>query len=146
MRVILLQDVNGMGKKGDVLEVKDGYARNYLLPKKIAQQATKGLEAEMAHKKQRESERVAKEKAQMEALARTLKDTVVTIPAKSGEDGRLFGAVTNSDVAKALNQMGYSLDKKKISMHALKHLGDFSAELHLFAGISTEIAVRVVPE
>ncbi len=146
MRVILLQDVKGTGKTGDVLEVKDGYGRNYLIPRGLASEATVAKEREIADQKARDKKRIEKERAQMTELAATLKDRVVEVTARVGEGGRLFGAVTNADVAKALESMGVKIDRKKISLDPLKHMGQTTARIHLYPGIETDITVQVVAE
>lgn len=146
MRVILLQDVKGTGKAGDVLEVKDGYGRNYLIPRGLASEATLAKEREVADQKARDKKRMEKERAQMTELAATLKDRVVEVKARVGEGGRLFGAVTNADVAKALATLGFTIDRKKISLDPLKHVGQTEARIHLYPGIETDITVKVVGE
>ncbi|MDA8195060.1 MAG: 50S ribosomal protein L9 [Thermaerobacter sp.] len=144
MRVIMLVDVKGLGKSGEIRDVKDGYARNFLIPKGLVKQATPALERELARQQQQQDERNARERAQMMELASRLKGMVVVVPAKAGDQGRLFGAVTNADVAKVLVQQGVTVDRKKISMDPIKHLGDFSAVIHLSPGIQTDVAVQVV--
>jgi large subunit ribosomal protein L9 len=146
MRVILLQDVAGTGKKGDIIEVKDGYARNYLMPRGLANEATAVRERDIAEKKSREQARQEKERAQMSQLAQALKNRVIRIPAKVGEGGRLFGAVTNNDVAQALAREGFTVDRKKIALEPLKHVGSTEAKIHLSPGIETVIQVQVVPQ
>ncbi len=146
MRVILLHDVQGTGKTGDVLEVKDGYGRNYLIPRGLASEATAAKEREVADQKARDKKRIEKERAEMVQLATNLKDRVVEIKARVGEGGRLFGAVTNADVAKALGSLGFKIDRKKISLDPLKHMGQAAARVHLYPGIETDITVQVVAE
>lgn len=146
MRVIFQSDVKGVANKGDVKEVKDGYARNFLIPKGLAVEATRGRERELNDTKQRQREREEKARQDMLALAGRLKGQVIVVPAKVGENDRLFGAVTNSDVAAALRNLGHAVDRKKITMDPVKHLGEHQAILHLYAGITTEIMVRVIPQ
>ncbi|MHB1611250.1 MAG: 50S ribosomal protein L9 [Sulfobacillus sp.] len=146
MRVILLQDIKGTGKKGDVIEVKDGYGRNFLLPRGLADEATLARERAVAEKKNREQARAEKERTQMSDLALALKGRTVNVPARAGEGGRLFGAVTNTDVARALQQEGFVVDRKKITLEPLKHIGQAEAKIHLYPGIETIITVQVVPE
>lgn len=143
MRVIFQADVKGVAKKGDIKEVKDGYGRNFLLPKGLALEATSGRERELNDRKQYEKKKVEKEKQDMQALARALSGQVVIVRAHAGEGGRLFGAVTNADVAKALANLGHSVDRKKITMEDMKHIGERQAVLHLFSGVTAEISVRV---
>lgn len=146
MRVIFQADVKGVANKGEVKEVKDGYARNFLIPKGIAVEATSGRERELNDRKRRQTEREAEERRTMQALADTLRNQVVVVHAKVGENDRLFGAVTNANVAQALRNLGHAVDRKKIGMEPIKHLGEHLAVLHLYAGISTEITVKVEAE
>lgn len=146
MRVIFQTDVKGVAHKGDVKEVKDGYARNYLIPKGLAVEATSGRERDLNEKKRREQQKVQQEREAMQTLALELKDRIVTVYAKVGEQDRLFGAVTNADVAAALGNLGHAVDRKKIAMEPIKHLGEHRAVLHLYAGINTEILVKVVAQ
>lgn len=146
MRVIFQADVKGVANKGEVKEVKDGYARNYLVPKGLAVEATSGRERALNDRKRREQQKVHDEREAMRTLADALKDTIVTVYAKVGEQDRLFGAVTNADVASALNKLGHVVDRKKIEMDPIKHVGEHRAVLHLYAGISTEIMVKVEAE
>lgn len=146
MQVIFLQDVKGVAKAGEMKDVKDGYARNYLFPKGLAEEATVGRQKELQQKKDRVKARHDREQADMTELSRALRDQVFVVPAKVGEGGRLFGAITNADVAEVLKQQGHPIERKKISMESIKHLGDYGAVLHLFAGITTEIVVRVVEQ
>ncbi len=143
MRVIFQSDVKGVAQKGDVKEVKDGYARNYLIPRGLALEATSGRERELTERNQRQKEREERQRQHMQELGNELKDKVVIIRAKVGERDRLFGAVTNGDVAEALKTMGYTLDRKKIAMDPIKHLGEHSAVVHLYSGINARIVVRV---
>lgn len=146
MRVILLQDVKGTGHAGDILEVKDGYGRNYLIPRGLASEATVAKERELADQKARNKRREEKERQEMTALATTLKDRVVEVKARVGDAGRLFGAVTNADVARALGSLGFKIDRKKISLEPLKHVGQTTARIHLYPGIETDITVQVLAE
>jgi large subunit ribosomal protein L9 len=146
MRVILLQDIAGTGKKGDIIEVKDGFARNYLMPRGLANEATAARERDIAERKSRDQARQERERAQMSQLAAALRDRVIRVPAKVGEGGRLFGAVTNNDVSKALAREGFTVDRKKIILEPVKHVGNTQAKIHLFPGIETVIQVQVDAE
>lgn len=143
MRVIFQADVKGVAKKGDIKEVKDGYARNFLIPKGLAVEATSSRERELNDRKLRQKQKEDRERQNMASLAAELKDRVIVVRAKAGDHDRLFGAVTNVDVAEALGNMGHAVDRKKITMDPIKHLGEHQAVLHLYAGITTEITVRV---
>lgn len=143
VRVIMLSDVKGVGKAGEVHEVKDGYARNFLIPKGLAKEATAALELEYQRRREREKERAEREKAQMQELARNLTGRVVTIAARTGTEGKIFGSITNGDVAKVLAQQGFKVDRKKILMEPIRHLGEYSVGVHLSPGIQADLIVRV---
>lgn len=146
MRVVLLVDVKGSGKKGDVLEVKDGYARNFLMPKGYARLATESVQREISEQKARVSAREQRERAKQQEARDALQGRVIRIPAHVGEQGRLFGAVTHADVAQALADLGFTVDKKKVEMDPIKHIGEHTARLHLYPGIEAEITVHVVEQ
>ncbi len=145
MIVILQQDVKGTGKKGDVVKVSDGYARNVLIPKGIAKEATEGNVKNLNRQKEIAAEKNAAQKAAAEATAAKLNESSVTIKAKGGDGGRLFGSVTNKDVADAMKeQLGIKMDKKKIELKsAIKNEGEFTAKIRLFAGVSADLKVIV---
>lgn len=145
MIVILQQDVKGTGKKGDVVKVSDGYARNVLIPKGIAKEATEGNVKNLNRQKEIAAEKNAAQKAAAEATAAKLNESSVTIKAKGGDGGRLFGSVTNKDVADAMkDQLGIKMDKKKIELKsAIKNEGEFTAKIRLFAGVAADLKVIV---
>ncbi len=145
MKVILQQDVKGTGQKGQIVTVSDGYARNYLFPKKIAIEATsanmnsvKLAESAMQHRKETEKDDAI-------ALGDKIKELNVNVKAKAGENGKLFGSITNKEIAEALQaQCGIKLDKKKISLpEPLRHTGSFSVEIKLYPEVHTQLAVIV---
>lgn len=144
MKVILLQDVKSVGKKGDVVNTSDGYARNFLFPKKLAQEAN-DVNMHILNKKN-EADR-KKKTAEIEAaqkLANELKDKEVIINAKAGEGGRLFGAITSKDISQEMEkQLSVSVDKKKIVVNTIKTIGIYTAEVKLYPEISTKIKVVV---
>ena len=147
MKVILLQDVKKLGKKGDVIEASDGYARNFLFPRKLAQEAT----ASELHVLNAKKEKARKEKlAELEAaqkLAAELKGKEVTINAKAGDGGRLFGAITNKDVAEAINnKYNLSVDKKKVVIDTIKVAGGYDVEVKVYPEVSTKMKVIIVPQ
>ncbi|MCY0878140.1 MAG: 50S ribosomal protein L9 [Firmicutes bacterium] len=146
MRVIFQADVKGVAKKGEIKEVKDGYARNFLIPKGYAVEATKARERQLNEQIQRQHEREARERQAMQAVADSLRGRVVEVKARVGSNDRLFGAVTNADVAEALAALGYTIDRKKIDMEPMKHLGEREAIIHLYSGISVPVTVRVTAE
>ena len=145
MIVILQQDVKGTGKKGDVVKVSDGYARNVLIPKGIAKEATEGNVRNLNRQKEIAAEKNAAQKAAAEATAAKLNESSVTIKAKGGDGGRLFGSVTNKDIADALKeQLDVKIDKKKIELkNAIKNEGEFTAKVRLFAGVAADLKVIV---
>ena len=145
--VDLLQDVKSVGKKGDVIEASDGYARNFLFPRKLAQEANDSNMHILNNK--RENER--KEKlAQLEAaqkLAGELKGKEITIKAKAGESGKLFGAITSKDVAELIKaQYKIEIDKKKIVMDTIKLVGGYDIEVKIYPEVSTKMKVIIVPQ
>ncbi|MCV2392867.1 50S ribosomal protein L9 [Actinotalea sp. M2MS4P-6] len=147
-KLILTHEVTGLGTPGDVVEVKDGYARNYLLPRGLATTWSKGAEKQIAGIRKA---RKAREIATLEdaAAVRTqLQTQVFTIAAKAGASGRLFGAVTTSDIAEAVTAGGGpAIDKRKVEIgQPIKAIGDYQVQVRLHADVSAQIDVRVVPE
>ena len=147
MKVILREDVRSLGRAGEVVNVSDGYARNFLFPKQFALEAnTKNLK-EFEHNKKVILEKTAKIKASVKSLADQMAAVSITIKAKSGEDEKLFGSVTNMDIAEALAAQGYEIDKKKIVIdEPIKRLGEYSVSIKLHPDVSTEVKVHVVQE
>ena len=147
MKVILKTDVKGTGKKGDLVEVSDGYARNFLLKKGLADVATaSGINEITQRRIAEEYHRAEYVKAQKE-LAAKLNGQEVTVAIKAGENGRVFGSVTTAHIASALAGAGYDIDKKKISLKEnIKNIGDFEAEVRLMEGVVSKIKVKVVAE
>lgn len=145
MKVILLQDIRGKGKKGQMIEASDGYARNYLLPRKMAVEATADNVNTMKMNDKAKAEQMAREKAQAQETAEKLKDITVEIKAKSGNGGRLFGSITSQEVADALKQQsGIAIDKKKIVQdEPIKSFGTFSLKAKLGYEIVATITVHV---
>ena len=144
MKIILLADVKGTGKKGEMKEVSDGYARNFLLPKKLATEASPAALNEMKNREEAEAHRVAEEKAAATASAKTLTGTVIHVSAKAGSAGRLFGAVTAKEVADAIREQAHiDLDKRKIVMDDIKAYGSYETEIKLYPGIAARITVMV---
>ncbi len=146
MKVVLIKDLKGKGKSGDIIEVNDGYARNFLIPNNIAiiGNASNLNEAKQAKASHDYQESVAKEKARK--IANELKGKTITIAIKSGQNGKIFGSVTNKEIASQLEKQGYDIDKKKIEVQNIKTLGKYSAKIKLFAAISVEITIDVVAE
>ena len=144
MKVILLQDVKGKGKKGQLLEVSDGYARNFMLPKKLAIEATPDAINTMKMNDKATQERIAREKAEALAPANKLRQMTVVVKAKGGGNGRLFGSVTNAEVADALAKQGIKLDKRKIVLNeTIKNVGTYTATCKLGYEISAPLTVKI---
>lgn len=143
MRVILLADVKGTGRKGEVVEVKDGYARNYLIPKGLAEVATPGRERDLQHRVALEAKRREDETNRMRAIAAALEGQTIRVAARGGPGGRLFGSVTNADVADALKALGYEVDRRKILMEPIKTPGEHPAKIHWHPAVEAHITVRV---
>lgn len=145
MKVILLQDVKGKGKKGQMLEVSDGYARNFMLPKKMAIEATPDAINTMKMNDKATQERIAREKAEALATAKKLREMTVTVTAKGGGAGRLFGSVTNAEIAEALAKQGVKLDKRKIVLNeTIKNVGTYTAICKLGYEITAPLTVKIV--
>ena len=146
MKVILLEDVNKVGKKDQVLEVKEGYARNYLFAKKLAIEATPANMKELKRQEEIRANKAAQIKAEAEDLAGKLKEITVTITNKAGEGGKLFGAVTNKEIAERLEKdFGYKVDKRKIELaENIKTLGTYRPNVKLHNQVSVELTVKVI--
>ena len=145
MELILLKDVRGLGKAGEIVKASDGYARNMLLPKKMAMEATPENKKVLEEQRAEIEAQRAMDKAVAEDLKKKLENASVTIEAKAGEGGRLFGAVTSQDVADAIEaQCKINVDKKKIEVpQPIKSLGETVVELKLYQGISAKCKVNV---
>lgn len=145
MEVILREDVKALGKAGEMVKVKLGYARNYLLPRGLAYEATEGNKKRIAAETKARTTRLAAERAGAEALAAELRARVVTLIGKAGEEGRLFGSITAHDIAEGLAKLGHAVDKRKIELeHPIKTLGDHMVPLKLHPDVVAEIRVSVV--
>ena len=145
MKVILLQDVKGKGKKGQMLEVSDGYARNFMLPKKLAIEATPDAINTMRMNDKATQERIAREKAEALATSKKLREMTVVVKAKGGGAGRLFGSVTNQEIADALKaKAGITLDKRKIVIsETIKSVGTYTVTCKLGYEISAPLSVKI---
>ena len=144
MRVILIEDVKGTGKKGDVVEVSDGFARNMLFKKKLAKLATSEEVNSLTIQKQAQEFHRQEEIKRLTALARELNGKEITCAVKCGETGKLFGSVTSDNIVAALKNAGYEIDKKKIVLQQIKQLGDFAIEIKLISGVPCKIKLHVV--
>jgi len=148
MIVILKRDVKGAGKAGEIVKVSDGYARNMLLPRGYAVEATKGNIRDLEKVKAKQAEEEAQKKAEAQEKAETISKLDVEIRTKSGEGGRLFGSITSKDIADALEtQHDIKVDKKKIKIDTpIKNLGVFHVDIKLYTEISTSLTVKVVDQ
>ena len=144
MKIILLQDIRGKGKKGQMLEVSDGYARNYMLPRKLAVEATPDAVNTMRMNDKATQERIAREKAEAMEISRKLRGMTLTVTAKGGGAGRLFGSVTNQEIADALEKNGIKLDKRKIAIaDPIKSVGTYTVTCKLGYEISAPLTVKI---
>ncbi len=145
MKVILLQDVKGKGKKGQMLEVSDGYARNYMLPRKIAVEATADAMNTKKMNDKAAAEKAAKERAEALEISKKLREMTLIVKAKGGGAGRLFGSVTNQEIADALKEnFGIQLDKRKIVISdAIKSVGTYTVQCKLGYEITAPLTVKI---
>ncbi len=145
MEVILKEDIKGLGYKNDVVVVKSGYGRNYLIPKGFAVIANTSNRKMIEENVKQASHKADKVKKDAEDLAAKIGDTVLEIPAKVGESGRIFGAITTLQVSEALKEKGFDIDRKKISVDSdIKTLGDYTAEIDLHKDVKHKVTLRVV--
>jgi len=147
MKIVLLKDVPGLGVKDEAYEVKDGYARNFLLPRGAALVATKALLEKLQGKKKRNEARIKKEADEFRALAKKLEGVTFTLKADSGESGKLFGSVTNQDIAEAIKQgSGVEVDKRNILLEdPIKVVGETEVQVKLFRDIEAKVKIKVIP-
>lgn len=145
MKVILLQDVKGKGKKGQMLEISDGYARNYLLPRKLAVEATADAVNTKKMNDKAAAEKAAKERAEALEVSHKLREMILTVTAKGGGAGRLFGSVTNQEIADALKEKsGIALDKRKIVIaDPIKSVGTYTVQCKLGYEITAPLTVKI---
>src|SRR5579872_84179 len=147
MEVILREDVEKLGARGQVVKVAAGYARNFLLPKKLAVAATESNKKIVEQERQAHLRREAKEVSDATDLGKMMADVSVTISQKAGENDQLFGSVTSKDIAEALEKQGYTIERRKIVLdEPIRTLGEFKVPLRLHREVTTEIAVRVVKD
>jgi len=147
MEVILKEDVAKLGSRGDVVKVAEGYGRNYLLPRKLAIEATIANKAVIDQMKAAAVRRTAKEKTEAEALAKQFEGLSVSFQRKSGENDQLFGSVTSSDIAEALEKKSFHIDRRKIQLHEpLKSVGEFDIPVKLHKDVTTHLKVVIQKE
>lgn len=147
MKVILLQDVKGQGKKGELCNVSDGYARNFLFPKNLAIVADSAAMSELKNREESAAHHKKEEENAAKALAAKINGQRFVLTAKAGASGKLFGAITSKEIANEMkNKLGTDIDKKKIVINDIKAYGEYNAELKIISGISAKFTVEVKPE
>ncbi len=147
MEIILIENVDNLGRRGDVVNVAGGYARNYLIPKGLAILATPGNLKFVEQQKLKWAKKEAKEKEEAETVAKSIENLEIEIFKKVGEEESLYGSVTSHDIADKLNELGYNIDKKKVSLdHPLKTLGEYTVPIKLHREVIANVKVIVKPE
>jgi len=147
MKVIFLQDVKGQGKKGEIKDLSEGYVRNFLLPKNLVKIASEGNVKTLDMQKAAEVKRKQQEKEDAKKLGEKLEQITVKVPAKAGEGGRLFGAITSKQIAEALAKQGYKIDKRKIELDdPIRTLGTTQVPVKLHHEVKATVKVQVVEE
>jgi large subunit ribosomal protein L9 len=147
MRVILQREVDALGAPGDVVEVKDGYARNFLIPRGMAVAATKGGMRHADRLSKSHRDRVEKARKEAESIATSLVATPVRIPARAGDDGRLFGSVTAADIAAELTRAGTPVDRKDVRLdEPIRSVGTHEVHVHLHPDVNPAVTVEIVPQ
>jgi len=147
MKIVLTQDVKSLGKKGELVNVAEGYARNYLFPRKLAMEANAQAMAELKNRENAAKHKIAEETAAARQAAALLEGQTVRLVAKAGSQGRLFGSVTAKEVAEQLHKnLGVEVDRRKITIEDIKNYGTYPAEIKLYSGISAKFYVLVTGE
>ena len=147
MEVILTENVSGLGREGDIVKVSDGYARNFLIPKQLAVEAIEKNRRLLEHKSRQKSNQDARQRKEAEKLASELANLSCTIPMRAGETDRLFGSVTAMDIAKALKEQGFEVDRRKIELNEpIKELGAFTVPIRIHADVVAHVRVLVIRE
>ena len=147
MKVILTDEIRGLGTRGDIVTVKDGYARNFLLPKRLAVEATESNKKIVEQERQAHLRKEAKQIGEAQDLAKIMSGVTVTITQKAGENDQLFGSVGSKDVADALAAKGYNIDRRKVQLdEPIKQLGEFKAPVRLHREVTVEVTVVVAKE
>ena len=144
MKVVLKQDVKGLGKKGELVNASDGYARNFLFPKNLAVEANAQNMTELKNREQAEKYKIETETAQAKKYATEISGKTIVITAKAGQNGKLFGSVTAKEIAEKIEkEFGIKTDKRKITVDDIKQFGTFEFEIKLYTGVSAKLFVRV---
>ena len=144
MKVLLKQDVKNIGKKGEIVEVKEGYGRNFLIPNGLAAEASQGTLKQADEEKKAQERRKAREKAEAQETAQKMASLVLTLRHKAGEEGHLFGSVTNAEVAEGLKKRGFDIEKKKIHLdEPIRYVGRYTAQVRLHPEVAVSLGVAV---
>ena len=144
MKVVLTQDVKGLGKKGEMVSASDGYCRNYLLPRKLAVEANSQAISELKNRESSQKHKIETEIAEAKVIAKKLEGKTLKLSAKAGANGKLFGSVTAKDVADVISkQLGIEIDKKKVAVEDIKSFGVYPVEVKIYSGISASLFVSV---
>ena len=144
MKVVLLADVKGHGKKGELCNVSDGYARNFLFPKKLAIEANASAMNDLKNREESKAHHIAEEKKAAQKVADTINNKEIVITAKAGASGKLFGAITAKEIALAINkEFGVEIDRRKMQVADIKQFGEYTAEVKLYNGITASVNVVV---
>ncbi|HET6796443.1 MAG TPA: 50S ribosomal protein L9 [Gemmatimonadales bacterium] len=147
IEVILREDIKSLGQTGEVVRVKPGYARNYLLPQGLAYEATEGNKKRIAAESRVRAARSQAERGEAEQLANTLRGLSLTLAGKAGEEGKLFGSITSQDIADALSRQGYSIDRRRIELdHPIRTTGEHVVAIRLHPEVHAELRVAIVAE
>ena len=147
MEVILQQDVKGLGKKGEVVKVAEGYARNFLFPRKLAIEATKSALRQVQEERRVQSQKAKREEIEAQELATELESKPLVLKAKTGDGGKLFGSITSTDIVDGLKQRGVKVDKRRVQLaEPIKSLGSYRVPIRLLPGIVAELTVQVEAE
>ena len=147
IEVILREDIKSLGQTGEVVRVKPGYARNYLLPQGLAYEATEGNKKRIAAESRVRATRSQAERGEAEQLANTLRGLSLTLSGKAGDEGKLFGSITSQDIADALSRQGYSIDRRRIELdHPIRTTGEHVVAIRLHPEVHAELRVAIVAE
>ena len=144
MKVILLKEVKGLGKPDDIVEVHDGYARNFLFPRKLASEANSQAMTELQNRENSKKHKIAVETQEAKDAAAKIEGKIIKVTAKAGQGGRLFGSVTSKEIAAEMkNQFGIDIDRRKITVNDIKAFGTYPATVKLYQGVTAEFKVAV---
>ena len=146
MKVILLEDVKGTGKKGQTIEASDGHARNFLIPRKLAVEATKGNMAQLEGQKKKAADKLQQDIEAAQVIATKIREAKVQLTVKVGEGGKMFGSISNKELAEALQKQGIVVDKKKIVVGAVKTVGEHTANIKLHPQVAAPLKFEIVAE